>query len=136
MYDQRVPFAFRQFSICIPLEYGRLAYEDVRSIEEKAKYIKRHRFSGAALYTINADDFNNFCEQGKFPLLRTLDFYLNPHSQVELPNADDVFNETSRKLIHDKATNELKELVKADVKDEIPYGMKFRFISFIINILI
>ena len=107
MDDQRVPYAVMQHPSCKPDRYVRLAFEDVRSIGEKAKYIKENGFGGAALYALNADDSFDRCKQGEFPMLRTLDHHLNPQShQVERPDADYIYNKTSRRSEHKKAAHE------------------------------
>ncbi|KAB0794995.1 hypothetical protein PPYR_11834 [Photinus pyralis] len=49
-----------------------VGYDDVESIQEKAKYIKSHGFGGAVAWTVDLDDFLNKCCQQTFPLLRSL----------------------------------------------------------------
>uniref|UniRef100_A0A8W7Q0X0 GH18 domain-containing protein n=1 Tax=Anopheles coluzzii TaxID=1518534 RepID=A0A8W7Q0X0_ANOCL len=76
---------------CSPYLYAGsewISYEDERSLECKAKYIKAHGFGGAMIFSLNTDDFGSYCadnalyrdrtvagdqqqqQQGSFPLLR------------------------------------------------------------------
>lgn len=68
---------------CSPYMYSSLewiSYDDERSLECKAKWIKENNFGGAMIFSLNADDFDNYClsddldddmvNQFKFPLTR------------------------------------------------------------------
>uniref|UniRef100_A0A182T4N0 GH18 domain-containing protein n=1 Tax=Anopheles maculatus TaxID=74869 RepID=A0A182T4N0_9DIPT len=74
---------------CSPYLYSGsewISYEDERSLECKAKYIKSHGFGGAMIFSLNTDDFGSYCaenalyrdvteagaskNQASFPLLR------------------------------------------------------------------
>ncbi|XP_035898752.1 chitinase-3-like protein 1 [Anopheles stephensi] len=73
---------------CSPYLYSGsewISYEDERSLECKAKYIKSHGFGGAMIFSLNTDDFGSYCadnalyrdddgaaprQQASFPLLR------------------------------------------------------------------
>ncbi|XP_053669356.1 chitinase-3-like protein 2 [Anopheles marshallii] len=70
---------------CSPYIYSGsewISYEDERSLECKAKYIKDHEFGGAMIFSLNTDDFGSYCadnalygdgssvQQASFPLLR------------------------------------------------------------------
>lgn len=49
-----------------------VGFEDIKSIHDKANYIKTKGFGGAVAWTIDLDDFSNRCCGGSFPLLRSL----------------------------------------------------------------
>lgn len=49
-----------------------VGFEDIKSIHDKANYIKTKGFGGAVAWTIDLDDFSNQCCGGSFPLLRSL----------------------------------------------------------------
>ncbi|XP_058831605.1 chitinase-3-like protein 2 [Topomyia yanbarensis] len=77
---------------CSPYLYAGtewISYEDERSLECKANYIKEHGFGGAMIFSLNTDDFGEYCadsllydeeeaggrrrqEQSNFPLLRKI----------------------------------------------------------------
>uniref|UniRef100_A0A182PBK0 GH18 domain-containing protein n=1 Tax=Anopheles epiroticus TaxID=199890 RepID=A0A182PBK0_9DIPT len=49
---------------CSPYLYAGsewISYEDERSLECKAKYIKAHGFGGAMIFSLNTDDFGSYC---------------------------------------------------------------------------
>lgn len=51
----------------------------MRSIEAKVKYIMDRKLGGAMLWSLDMDDFTGrFCNQGSYPLLSTINYYLNP----------------------------------------------------------
>ncbi|KAM4700691.1 chitinase-like protein 4 [Discoglossus pictus] len=59
--DQKVPYACK--------ENLWIGYEDRQSYQCKVKFLKDNGFGGAALWTLENDDFTgNFCGQGKYPL--------------------------------------------------------------------
>ncbi|XP_021340962.1 acidic mammalian chitinase-like [Mizuhopecten yessoensis] len=51
-----------------------IGYDDVESIEEKAKWIVEEGYGGAAIYTLGDDDFNQDCTSSEvpFPLISTV----------------------------------------------------------------
>lgn len=44
----------------------------LRSIKKKAEYVRKMNLGGAAVDSINQDDFSGTCGTVKFPLLKTL----------------------------------------------------------------
>ncbi len=55
-----------------------VSYEDTHSIAEKMLFIKANNLSGAFLWSIDLDDFQGeYCNQGKFPLLKAINTELN-----------------------------------------------------------
>ncbi|XP_066581003.1 acidic mammalian chitinase-like [Prorops nasuta] len=77
--EQRVPYAYngRQW----------VGYDNVKSIAEKAEYIKKKNLGGAMLWSIETDDFHGKCGE-KYPLLKTLNSILRngvPVPSEELP---------------------------------------------------
>lgn len=60
-----------------------MGFDDVRSIESKVKYIMDRKLGGAMIWSLDMDDFTGtFCNQGKYPLLSTINYYLNPNGGV------------------------------------------------------
>ena len=49
-----------------------VGYDDESAIENKARFVINEGYGGAALWTIDYDDFNNLCCRGPNPLLNTL----------------------------------------------------------------
>ncbi|XP_030077380.1 chitotriosidase-1 [Microcaecilia unicolor] len=50
-----------------------VGYENVESIKRKVQYLKMNNLGGAMVWAIDLDDFTgSFCNQGKFPLIKTL----------------------------------------------------------------
>nr|XP_003933503.1 acidic mammalian chitinase isoform X3 [Saimiri boliviensis boliviensis] len=50
-----------------------VGYDNVKSFEIKAQWLKQNNFGGAMVWAIDLDDFTGtFCDQGKFPLISIL----------------------------------------------------------------
>ncbi|XP_059756984.1 acidic mammalian chitinase-like [Balaenoptera ricei] len=50
-----------------------VGYDNVKSFNIKAEWLKQNNFGGAMIWAIDMDDFTGtFCNQGKFPLTNTL----------------------------------------------------------------
>ncbi|XP_072500421.1 acidic mammalian chitinase-like isoform X2 [Notamacropus eugenii] len=50
-----------------------VGYDNPRSFQVKAEWLKNNNFGGAMVWAIDLDDFTGtFCNQGKFPLINTL----------------------------------------------------------------
>uniref|UniRef100_A0A8D2BBP7 Acidic mammalian chitinase n=1 Tax=Sus scrofa TaxID=9823 RepID=A0A8D2BBP7_PIG len=50
-----------------------VGYDNVKSFNIKAQWLKQNNFGGAMVWAIDLDDFTGtFCNQGKFPLINTL----------------------------------------------------------------
>jgi len=49
-----------------------VGYDDINSIAKKAEYVKIKDYGGAAVWTLDLDDFNNICCLGPSPLLNIL----------------------------------------------------------------
>lgn len=47
-----------------------VGYDDSESIAYKVNYIKDNNLGGAMFWSIETEDFNNICGNGKFPLVR------------------------------------------------------------------
>lgn len=61
---QKVPYAFSGTQW--------VGYDDVRSVTEKANYIKSLNLGGAMIWDLDSDDFSNSCGLGKYPLISTV----------------------------------------------------------------
>ncbi|XP_033213857.1 chitotriosidase-1-like [Belonocnema kinseyi] len=66
LYDdeQKVPYIYKKKQI--------IAYDNVQSIKEKAKYAMGKNLGGAVIWTVDEDDFEGKCGGEKFPLLKAL----------------------------------------------------------------
>lgn len=61
---QKVPYAYAGSDW--------VGYENVRSVIEKANYIKQNNLGGAMFWAIDTDDYKNICGEGKYPLISTV----------------------------------------------------------------
>jgi chitinase len=46
-----------------------VGYDDIESAIQKANYLVQNGFGGAAIWTLDFDDFNNLCCHGPSPIL-------------------------------------------------------------------
>ena len=46
-----------------------VGYDDMKSASQKAKYLIENGYGGAAIWTLDFDDFNNICCNGPNPIL-------------------------------------------------------------------
>jgi chitinase len=58
---QKVPYAFSGTDW--------IGYDNVRSVVEKANYIKKNGYGGGMFWALDNDDYDNVCGEGKFPLI-------------------------------------------------------------------
>uniref|UniRef100_UPI00398F3BB8 acidic mammalian chitinase-like isoform X2 n=1 Tax=Pristiophorus japonicus TaxID=55135 RepID=UPI00398F3BB8 len=70
--DQEVPYAVKG-DIWV-------GYDNLRSIETKARWLIKNKFGGALVWTLDFDDFNNYCKQGSNPILTKLKCQLTENS--------------------------------------------------------
>uniref|UniRef100_A0A8C3BK59 GH18 domain-containing protein n=1 Tax=Cairina moschata TaxID=8855 RepID=A0A8C3BK59_CAIMO len=50
-----------------------VGYDNIKSFNIKADWLKKNNYAGAMVWTIDLDDFTGtFCKQGKYPLITTL----------------------------------------------------------------
>uniref|UniRef100_A0A8C5ZCS9 Acidic mammalian chitinase n=2 Tax=Marmota marmota marmota TaxID=9994 RepID=A0A8C5ZCS9_MARMA len=50
-----------------------IGYDNIKSFNIKAQWLKQNKFGGAMVWAIDLDDFTGtFCDEGKFPLISTL----------------------------------------------------------------
>ncbi|XP_042319700.1 acidic mammalian chitinase-like isoform X1 [Sceloporus undulatus] len=50
-----------------------LGYDNIKSFNIKAEWLKKNNFAGAMVWSLDLDDFTGtFCNQGKYPLITTL----------------------------------------------------------------
>lgn len=74
--DQKVPYAFTD------TEW--IGYDDVRSVTEKANYIKSMDLGGAMIWDIASDDFSGACGLGAYPLISAVYEILSGDGSVSL----------------------------------------------------
>lgn len=60
----KVPYAYRGNQW--------IGYDDIQSINEKARYVHDKNLAGAMIWSIETDDFRGKCGQGAFPLLASI----------------------------------------------------------------
>lgn len=72
--EQRTPYAYKGNQW--------VGYDDVKSLKEKAEYVKAHGLGGAMLWSIETDDFQGTCGE-KYPLLKTLNHVLRNGASVK-----------------------------------------------------
>ena len=64
-YEQEVPFAWKDDQW--------IGFDNRESIEKKCLFIAQERLAGAMIWSLDLDDFRGrFCNEGKYPLLRTI----------------------------------------------------------------
>ena len=49
-----------------------VGYDDINSVARKSDYIIKEDYGGAAVFTLDLDDFNNLCCDGASPLLHKI----------------------------------------------------------------
>lgn len=54
-----------------------IGYDDVESVALKVKYAVHEQIGGIMVWSIETDDFRGVCQQGKYPLLNTINKVLN-----------------------------------------------------------
>ena len=86
--SQQVPFAYtNELYDGSHSQIEWVGFEDVRSIEMKVKYIMEKGLGGAMYWSLDMDDFTGtWCGQGKYPLLRVINHYLNPKLKTSMPD--------------------------------------------------
>ncbi|RNA08689.1 acidic mammalian chitinase-like [Brachionus plicatilis] len=98
--EQKVPFAYSNeitTSSAAPIEW--VGFDDVKSIEVKVEYIIKHKLGGGMLWSLDMDDFTGtFCNQGKYPILTTVNVLLNPKLKRPMPDAKILWNTENAKL--------------------------------------
>ncbi|XP_072419785.1 chitinase-3-like protein 1 isoform X2 [Chiloscyllium punctatum] len=62
--EQKVPYAVK--------DGVWLGYDNEQSINIKVDWIKKNKFGGALVWTLDFDDFSNHCKQGAYPTLNIL----------------------------------------------------------------
>uniref|UniRef100_A0A8B9VNS6 GH18 domain-containing protein n=1 Tax=Anas zonorhyncha TaxID=75864 RepID=A0A8B9VNS6_9AVES len=62
-----------------------VGYDNIKSFNIKADWLKKNNYAGAMVWTIDLDDFTGtFCKQGKYPLITTLKNGLGLQSSSDL----------------------------------------------------
>jgi chitinase len=56
-----------------------MGFDDIRSVTEKANYIVKNGLGGALFWSLEQDDHQNLCGQGKFPLMTTVSKIISYH---------------------------------------------------------
>ena len=97
---EKAPFVYSNVGPGLPL-YKWAGFEDVRSIDNKVKYLLKAGLGGATLFTISYDDKHGHCYRGRFPLLKVINFYLNRKVNIAYPKMGKIFQNTEAALISD-----------------------------------
>ena len=61
-----------------------VGFDDVASVSKKSDYILQNSYGGAAVWTLDLDDFNNVCCQGQYPLLSAISSKLRGVGQASV----------------------------------------------------
>ena len=81
--------------------YKWAGFEDVRSIDIKVKHLMKAGLGGATLFAITYEDAHGHCSRGHYPLLKVINFYLNPKVNITYPKLGYVFQNTEAAIISD-----------------------------------
>jgi len=116
--QQKVPFAYSNEVLSNPsAQIDWVGFDDVQSIAVKAKYILDNNLGGGMLWSLDMDDFTgSFCNQGKYPILRTLNHYLNPKFKYEKPDAKLMWNLKERNATKPSQESEMITRLKENEK--------------------
>lgn len=49
-----------------------ISFDNTNSVQSKAEWIRKEGYGGAAVWSIDMDDYNNLCCREEYPLLRTV----------------------------------------------------------------
>jgi GH18 family chitinase len=95
-----------------------VGFDDVKSIEVKMKYVREMQLGGAMLWSLDMDDFSGtYCQQGPYPILTTMNFYLNgAKNTVKLPRADVFYNSDIDSVNNKQPVFERSLITKANDK--------------------
>lgn len=77
--DQKVPYTYK--------DQEWIGYDNQASVKIKAEYAKSKGLGGVLVGSIDRDDVNNYCGEGKYPLMRAIKEVLLPHTKSEKNNA-------------------------------------------------
>uniref|UniRef100_A0A8C4MXF5 Chitotriosidase-1 n=1 Tax=Equus asinus TaxID=9793 RepID=A0A8C4MXF5_EQUAS len=80
--DQKVPYAVQGDHW--------VGFDDVESFKTKVSYLKQKGLGGAMVWALDMDDFSgSFCNQGQYPLIKTLQLELSlPHRPLGPPEPE------------------------------------------------
>lgn len=73
--DQKVPYTYKD------QEWN--GYDNQASVKIKAEYAKSKGLGGVLVGSIDRDDVNNYCGEGKYPLMRAIKEVLLPHTKSD-----------------------------------------------------
>lgn len=77
-----------------------VTYDDVQSVKEKVEFLIDKQLAGAMVWSIDADDFRNFCGDGNFPMLRTITNQFNNGSDCDYSLDQVIFNLIKKYFIY------------------------------------
>ncbi|XP_072419241.1 chitinase-3-like protein 1 [Chiloscyllium punctatum] len=64
-----------------------LGYDNLDSFQTKAQWLKKNKYGGAFVWTIDLDDFHDHCQQGVLPLTTKLNKLLKINSGCKIQNS-------------------------------------------------
>ena len=89
-------------------------FDDVKSFEYKVRFLKEAGLGGAMLFSLDTEDFDNDCEQGKFPLLRVINHHLNKEIKVEYPDHNQINDRVKTQFNYISMDSQVKEFLNAN----------------------
>ncbi|XP_053101265.1 probable chitinase 10 isoform X3 [Hemicordylus capensis] len=127
--DQKVPYAYKGNEW--------VGFDNTRSYEYKAKFVKENQFGGAMVWAIDLDDFSGgFCGEGAYPLISKLKSLLAGgcgNGGVDPPTDPPTIPPEETTPLPDETTTQLPEEPTTPTPSENPDGHPCKIVCYFTN---